>query len=470
MTQTRKTDLKSLMPELMSGKLPPQAVDLEEAVLGALMLEKWAIEVVQPILAKDEFYKDAHQFIYEAIMGLSAKNEPVDILTTTNALRSSGKLDLCGGPYYITQLTNRVASAANIEYHARIIHQIFLKRELIRIGGEMQRSAFEESGEDVFETISTAEAQIAELTSGQIGPEKSLDQQVKAAIEQVQRQQESGGVAGYSTGLKAVDSISSGFRKGELIVIAARPGMGKSAFAGQVALNLGFQQVPSYILSLEMVDLQIVNRMLANLSGVYLDKISSGNMNEYDWRLFYDASDRLSRLPIKIDDTPAEKIESLRSKAKRYKKKYNEFVLFVDYLQLMDGKKPNEKNGNLREQEIAYISRSLKTLAKELDIPVVALAQLSRAVETRGGDKRPMLSDLRESGSIEQDADMVIFPYRPEYYGFTTDDMGNPLNGITIIIIAKNRNGKTDEAQIKFIGALQKFEDLSVFNTEQNPL
>ncbi|MBX7205832.1 MAG: replicative DNA helicase [Bacteroidia bacterium] len=461
---TRKKDTKQFPVELITGKLPPQALELEEAVLGALMIEKNALSVVLDILKADYFYKDSHQLIFKAILGLFDKSEPVDILTVTNQLRLDGTLEICGGPYYITQLTNRVASAANIEFHARIIQQKFIQRELIRISGEVQRDAFEETT-DVFDLLDQTENKLYQLTEGNISnSSEKVDSILKEAIKQIESLKgHEDGLTGIPSGFTALDRLTSGWQKSDLIILAARPGMGKTAFVLGMARNAAvIGNNPVALFSLEMSSIQLVNRLIASETNLEAEKLKKGQLREDEWVQLNKMVGKLSEAPIFIDDTPALSIFELRAKCRKLKSQHNIQLVIIDYLQLMRG--DESRSGGNREQEISYISRSLKALAKELNIPVIALSQLSRAVETRGGDKRPMLSDLRESGSIEQDADMVSFIYRPEYYGFNDDQEGNSLVGIAEIIVAKHRNGATDTVKLKFVNKFARFENLDMFS------
>jgi replicative DNA helicase len=459
---TRKKDTKQFPSELITGKLPPQALELEEAVLGALMIEKNALSVVLDIIKADYFYKDSHQLIFKAILGLFDKSEPVDILTITNQLRLDGTLEICGGPYYITQLTNRVASAANIEFHARIIQQKFIQRELIRIAGEVQRDAFEETT-DVFDLLDQTENKLYQLTEGNISnSSEKVDSILKEAIKQIESLKgHEDGLTGIPSGFTALDRLTSGWQKSDLVILAARPGMGKTAFVLGMARNAAvIGNNPVALFSLEMSSIQLVNRLIASETNLEAEKLKKGQLREDEWVQLNKMVGKLSEAPIFIDDTPALSIFELRAKCRKLKSQHNIQLVIIDYLQLMRG--DESRSGGNREQEISYISRSLKALAKELNIPVIALSQLSRAVETRGGDKRPMLSDLRESGSIEQDADMVSFIYRPEYYGFNDDQDGNPVQGIAEIIVAKHRNGATDTVKLKFVKKFARFENLEI--------
>ena len=444
------------------GKLPPQAVDLEEAVLGALMLEKDALTNVIDILRPESFYKEAHKEIYQAIYDLFQASEPIDILTVTSQLRKTGKIEIVGGPYYITQLTNRVSSAANIEYHARIVVEQSIKRELIRISSEIQKDAFEDTT-DVFQLLDKMEQSLFEVSESNVRKEyDSMKNIMATALEEIQiRREHKDGLTGVPSGFTALDRVTSGWQKSDLVIIAARPAMGKTAFVVSALRNAAVDHgQAAAIFSLEMSSVQLVNRLISGEAELEGEKIKKGMLAEHEWAQLVHKTANLTKAPIFIDDTPALSILELRAKCRRLKQQHDIKLIVIDYLQLMSGdsSKSGGGGGN-REQEIASISRSLN-LAKELSVPVIALSQLSRAVETRGGDKRPQLSDLRESGSIEQDADMVMFLYRPEYYGITQDENGMPTQGIGEIIIAKHRNGSLENVQLKFIGKYTKFTDL----------
>jgi replicative DNA helicase len=446
------------------GKMPPQAVELEEAVLGALMLEKDALTNVIDILKPQSFYKEAHERIFSAIERLFTRSEPVDILTVTQELKKTGELDLVGGAYYITQLTNRVASAANAEFHARIISQKYIQRELIRTSTETIRDAYEESS-DVFDLLDKAEKGLFSIVEGNI--RKNYDKMhtlIKKAIEQIEvAKNRKDGLSGVPSGLTALDRLTSGWQKSDLVIIAARPAMGKTALVLSMARNAAVEfNKPVAIFSLEMSSLQLVTRLISSESELSGEKLKKGTLEDYEFQQLNDKIKGLAEAPLFIDDTPGLSVFELRAKARRLKEQHNIELIIVDYLQLMTA--GSEGKGN-REQEISTISRSLKGLAKELNVPVIALSQLSRAVETRGGDKKPQLSDLRESGAIEQDADMVMFIHRPEYYGLTEDEAGMPTAGVAELIIAKHRNGPVDSVKTRYIGQYTKFADLDTLDT-----
>jgi replicative DNA helicase len=443
------------------GKIPPQARDLEEAILGALMLEKDALSAVIDILKPEIFYSEANQLIFKSIQKLFEISEPVDILTVTQQLRKMGSLEKVGGAMYISELTNRVGSAANIEYHARIIQQKYIMREMIRIAGEVERDAYEETT-DVFDLLDTTEKQLFSVAEGNI--RRSYDDMatiIAKSIKQIEAlKDKEDGLSGVPSGLRELDRITSGWQPSNLIIIAARPAMGKSALVLSMARNAAVDYGQGVaVFSLEMSAIELVNRLISAEAELDAEKLKKGTLADHEWVQLNHRITPLTKAPIFIDDTPGLNIFELRAKCRRLKSQHNIQMIIIDYLQLMTAGGERNNNGN-REQEIASISRALKNLAKELEIPVIALSQLSRAVETRGGDKKPMLSDLRESGSIEQDADMVMFIYRPEYYKITEDNDGRSLKGVAQILVAKHRNGAIGEVNLRFTDRFAKFSNL----------
>lgn len=442
------------------GKLPPQAIELEEAVLGALMIEKDALNSVIDILKADSFYKESHQRIYNAIITLFTNSEPIDLLTVTTQLRQLGELEIVGGAQYITALTTKINSAANIEYHARVVAQSAMKREMITVASKILQDAFEDTT-DVFTLLDAVEQSLFKISESNIRKNYAdMSSLMTEALRELERRREQkDGLTGVPSGFTQLDRLTSGWQPTELVILAARPAMGKTAFVVSSLRNAAVDfNIPVAIFSLEMSAVQLVNRMISAEAEIDSEKLKKGNLAPHEWTQLHQRIDRLMRAPIFIDDTPALSILELRAKCRRLKQQHDIQMVVIDYLQLMQG--DGGKGGGNREQEIASISRALKNLAKELNVPVIALSQLSRAVETRGGDKRPQLSDLRESGSIEQDADMVAFLYRPEYYGFTQDEAGNSVQGIGEVIVAKNRSGSLDTIQLRFIGKYTKFSDL----------
>lgn len=462
--QPRITRKKPLYenPTNFLGKVPPQAVELEEAVLGALMLEKDALTNVIDILKVESFYKESHKVIFQAILDLFTESQPIDLLTVTTQLRKNGALEVAGGAFYITELTSKVASAANIEYHARIITEQSIKRELIRISGEIQKDAFEDTT-DVFELLDKMEQSLFEISEKNIRKNYSdMRSIMREAISELEaRKNQKDGLTGVPSGFTALDRVTSGWQKSDLVIIAARPAMGKTAFVLSVLRNAAVDHNrPVAIFSLEMSSVQLVNRLISAEAELDSEKIKKGTLADHEWAQLIHKTAKLSKASLFVDDTPALSILELRAKCRKLKAQHDIQLVVIDYLQLMSGDSKNGGQGGNREQEIASISRALKKIAKELSIPVIALSQLSRAVETRGGDKRPQLSDLRESGAIEQDADMVMFLYRPEYYGITQDEDNNSTAGVGEVIIAKHRNGSLDNVKLRFIGKYTKFADL----------
>lgn len=459
---TKNRSGKGNVISLEKGKLPPQALDLEEAVLGAMMIDKEAIDTVIDILHPDVFYKEAHQHIYKAIFTLFQTSQPADLLTVSEQLKKDGNLEAAGGDYYLIHLTQKVASTAHVEYHARIVLEKYIKRSLIRISGKIEEESFDETS-DVFDVLDGAEAKLFEISQGNL-KKSSEDAQtlVSQAIKHIEEISKKEGMSGVPSGFEKVDAITSGWQNSDLIVIAARPGMGKTAYVLSMAKNIGINfNMPVAIFSLEMSSVQLITRMISSETGLTSEKLRKGNLLPHEWEQLNVKVKNLTKAPIYIDDTPSLSIFDLRAKARRLVSQYGVKILIIDYLQLMTGGSAGKGPGN-REQEISSISRNLKALAKELNIPVITLSQLSRAVETRGGTKRPLLSDLRESGAIEQDADIVSFIYRPEYYGFTEwdDEERTPCASQAEFIIAKHRNGGLDNVRLKFTGHLAQFSNL----------
>ena len=429
------------------GKVPPQAIELEEAVLGALMLEKDALTNVIDILKVESFYKEAHKVIFQAILDLFTESQPIDLLTVTTQLRKNGALEVAGGAFYVTELTSKVASAANIEYHARIITEQSIKRELIRISSTIQKDAFEDTT-DVFELLDAMEQSLFEISEKNIRKNYADMRSIlrDAMTELEARKNQKDGLTGVPSGFTALDRVTSGWQKSDLVIIAARPAMGKTAFVLSVLRNAAVDHNrPVAIFSLEMSSVQLVNRLISSEAELDSEKIKKGTLADHEWAQLVHKTAKLSKAPLFVDDTPALSILELRAKCRKLKAQHDIQMVVVDYLQLMSGDSKGGFGGN-REQEIASISRALKKIAKELSIPVIALSQLSRAVETRGGDKRPQLSDLRESGA--------------EYYGITEDESGASTAGVGEIIIAKHRNGSLENVKLRFIGRYTKFTDL----------
>ncbi len=452
------------------GKIPPQAPELEEAVLGALMLEDDALSKVIDILRPESFYREAHQRIYSAITFLFANSEPIDLMTVSNQLRSTAEIELVGGILFLTDLTEKVNSAANIEFHARIVAEMSIKRQIISICSEMTKNAFEDTS-DAFLLLDQLEQELFSLSDSNIRKNYvDMSQIMRLALEELEiKKNQKDGLTGIASGFSALDRVTSGWQKTELIILAARPGMGKTAFVVSALRNAAIDfQHPVAIFSLEMSAIQLVNRLISAEAEIEGEKIRKGTLLPHEWAQLHHKIGKLTSAPIYVDDTPALSILELRAKCRRLKAQNDIQLIVIDYLQLMSGDSGKGATGN-REQEIASISRALKNLAKELNVPVIALSQLSRAVETRGGEKRPQLSDLRESGSIEQDADMVMFLYRPEYYGITSDEQGNSVQGLGEVIIAKNRSGSLETVQLRFIGKFTKYTDFDGASYDSSP-
>ncbi len=457
---------KSTIISLEKGKIPPQAIDLEEVVLGAMMIDKKGVDEVIDILSPDAFYKDAHKYIFEAIFKLFENSEPIDLLTVSSQLKKDEKLEMVGGDFYLISLTQRVSSSAHIEFHARIILQKYIQRSLIKISNEIIEEAYDET-KDVFDLLDNAEAKLYEVTQGNVKKStetaQSLVIQAKKKIEEISNKE---GLSGIPTGFDKLDKLTSGWQPSDLIIVAARPGMGKTALTLTMARNIAvdFNQ-PVAFFSLEMSSVQLITRLISSETGLSSEKLRTGKLEKHEWEQLNVKVKTLEKAPLYIDDTPSLSIFDLRAKARRLASQYGIKMIMIDYLQLMTAG-GSQKGGN-REQEISMISRNLKALAKELNVPVIALSQLSRAVETRGGSKRPLLSDLRESGAIEQDADIVSFIYRPEYYKIDEwdDEERSPTEGQGEFIVAKHRNGGLENIRLKFIGHLGKFDNLDDFDT-----
>ncbi|HPX04937.1 MAG TPA: replicative DNA helicase [Tenuifilaceae bacterium] len=449
---------KNQMASLELGKVPPQAVDLEEAVLGAVMVEKDALLDIVDILKVESFYKESHQKIFKAILDLSGRLEPIDMLTVTEELRKENLLDEVGGPVFIAQLTSRVGSAAHIEFHAKIIAQKYIQRELIRVSSDIQTRAFDDTV-DVDDLLDYSEMELFKVAEGNIKRDSQpINLLVKEALHQIEEAgKREDGLSGVPAGFTELDRMTNGWQRTDLIIIAARPAMGKTAFVLSMARNMAVDhKTPVAVFSLEMGAVQLVNRLIASESGLSSEKIRSGRLDPHEWAQLTVKIKSLTEAKVFIDDTPALSIFEFRAKCRRLKAQHDIGIVIIDYLQLMTG--PPETKGN-REQEVSTISRSLKAIAKELNVPIIALSQLNRGVESRT-NKKPQLSDLRESGAIEQDADMVLFIHRPEYYGLLEDEEGNSTQGIAEIIVAKHRNGAVGDVRLRFINEQARFLDL----------
>lgn len=445
------------------GRVPPQAVEVEEAVLGAMLIEHGAATIALQMLKAEDFYKPANRHIYETLSNLYERDNPLDLLTVENELRDKGLLDAVGGSTYLSDLTRSVSSAANIEYHAQIITEKAIKRNLILASTDVIKESYDSSS-DAYDVLDEAEQKIFDLANQKsrstAKPVADILKDTLAYLEDMRGKKY--GITGVPTGLQ-IDQMTAGWQNGDLVIIAARPSMGKTAFVLTAARNAAMHpdenlRTPVALFSLEMSNQSLVQRLLTMEARVRADEARKGTLNDDSFKNLIEAAGRLFTANLFIDDTPAITLMELRTKCRRLKSEHNIGMVVIDYLQLMQG---SSKDAGNREQEIASISRGLKSLAKELDVPVIALSQLSRAVEQRGGDKRPQLSDLRESGSIEQDADIVIFLYRPEYYGITTTAEGQSTAGLAEVIIGKQRNGPVGSKMLYFVKDYARFENLT---------
>jgi len=445
------------------GKLPPRSLEAEQAVLGALMLEKDSITGILDLLKPEAYYDDAHKVIYSAIIKLFGDSKPVDLVTVKNQLQSDGTLEIAGGPLYLVELTSKVASAANVEYHARIILEKFIQRELIKISDKVIRDAYEDTS-DIFDLLDSTEQQIFSLSQTHLRRNyMEMAHLVAITLKNLDElRKKDSATTGVPSGFEELDELTSGWQPSDLIILAARPAMGKTAFVLSTARNAAVRfKRPVALFSLEMAAHQLVQRLICSEAELDAQKVRTGKLQAYEWQQLNSKITDLTQAPIYIDDTPALSIADLRTKCRKLKSEKKIELIIIDYLQLMTA--GNSKGGN-REQEIASISRALKELAKELNVPVIALSQLSRQVENRP-DKQPQLSDLRESGSIEQDADMVMFLYRPEYYGITEDPVSKESTlGLGTVIIGKQRNGPVGSVNLQYIGKYAKFTSLSGAN------
>ncbi len=464
------------------GKLPPQALELEDAVLGALMIESDAFSRISEILrTSDCFYKVTNQKIFQAIKTLAAQNKPIDMLTVENQLEKDHTLDEVGGKYALAVLTENVATAAHIEEHANIIYEKYLARRMILLSSEIQTNAFDPS-KDVNDLIQEAEGKIFDIS--QTSHKKdvvSIAEIIPAAIQRIEEASKNEGTTtGIKSGFFKLDKITSGWQRSDLIIMAARPAMGKTAFVLTMAKNMAADNIPVAFFTLEMSSIQLVNRLIVNASELSGEKIKSGKLNQQEFTELTKGIAHLENLPLFIDETPSLSVMELRTKARRLVAEHGVKVIIIDYLQLMNASGMSYSN---REGEVSIISRSLKALAKELDVPIIALSQLNRNVESRGGGsdnkleaKKPQLSDLRESGAIEQDADMVCFIHRPEYYRIFEDpNTGTDLQGVAQIIIAKHRNGATDDVDLffandyaMFVNTRQEYDRLKAKSSNEN--
>lgn len=450
----------------LNGKVPPMALDIEEAVLGALMLDSNALNIAIETLHREFFYKPEHQVVFDAIYKLFELSYPVDLLSVVERLRKDGTLEQAGGVYNVSKLTDRVVSSAHIEFHVRILSEKYIQRELIRTSTDTIKKAYDETT-DVVWLLDNTEQQLMDINDKNFRSDyKPVGTLLTMAMKQIKELSEKeGGVSGQQTGFFALDRVTAGFHPGTLIILAARPGMGKTAFALSIAKNIAVDfHKPVAVFSLEMSGAELAMRLISNMAEISGERLKKGDrMTEKERDIMASRVEPLNDAPLFIDDTPQLTIFELRAKCRRLKQQHPDLSLIViDYLQLMQAGGEMTRAGN-REQEISTISRNLKALSKELSVPILALSQLSRAVETRGGTKEPQLSDLRESGAIEQDADIVMFIYRPEYYKQETT-----IDGLAELNLAKHRSGAQAKVQLRFVGEYARFENLPEDEMREN--
>lgn len=460
MPDTKRTRRIANQVDNRYAHLQPQAVDVEKVVLGALMIDKDAFSIISETIRPETFYDPIHQKIYQAIQTLNLNERPVDIVTVIEELKKEGTIDDVGGPAYVIDLSNQVASSAHIEYHAQILAQKFLARQLISFAGNVETKAFDDTV-DVDELMQEAESSLFEISQKNMRQDfTQIDPVVRKAVELLQTAATmSGGLTGIPTGYTKLDEMTSGWQSSDLVIIAGRPAMGKTSFALSLAKNIAVDyNTPIAFFSLEMSNVQLVQRLMSNVFEITGHSILTGQLKPHEWERMDGLMDKLSKAPIYVDDTPGLSVFELRTKARRLVREKGVKLIMIDYLQLMNA---NGMRFGSRQEEVSTISRSLKNLAKELNIPILALSQLNRTVENREGieGKRPQLSDLRESGAIEQDADMVLFVHRPEYYHIFQDEKGNDLRGMAQIIIAKHRKGATGDVTLAFRGEFTRFQN-----------
>jgi replicative DNA helicase len=449
---------------IADGKMPPNALDFERLVIGTFLIDKKGLDHSIDLLTPEVFYDPRHQVIFSTILKLYEGNQPVDLMTIIQDLKKDGKLNLAGGDSYIIDLTMGVSSSAHIEYHVRVILEKYILRSLINVSANVIDASYKEST-DVFELLDKAEQSFFEITNGTI--KKGFDTAnslVKQAIETIKSLKDKEGLSGVPSGFRDVDKETGGWQNSDLIIIAARPAMGKTAFLLSMARNIAVgHKIPMALFSLEMASVQLITRMIASETRISSEKLRKGTLDDEEWQRLFSNVSELENAPLYIDETPSLSIFDFRAKCRRLVMQHGVRIIMVDYLQLMTAGGGGKGTGN-REQEISMISRSLKAIAKELNVPVIALSQLSRSVETRPG-KRPQLSDLRESGAIEQDADIVSFIFRPEYYKITVwdnDEEGQETSteNQAELIIAKHRNGATADVRLSFLKHFAKFGDV----------
>lgn len=464
--QTRRLSQEEAF--MMNGKIPPQAIEIEESVLGALLLDQNAITNAIDILRQEYFYLEAHQHIYRAISILFRDGNPVDLLSVADQLKKDGRFDEIGGLTKLVSLTNRITSAAHIEYHVRILSEKYIQRELIRVSTETLKDSYNDTV-DVLNLLDRTETKFLEINDSNFKSDfHSMDVLLSNTLKEIEANQNSQDeTMGVVTGFNDLDARTGGFQKGTLLILAARPAMGKTALALTMARNMAVDfNKPVAIFSLEMTASELMSRLIAAESGIDAKKFKlKGELQDWEKEQLRNKTNALAHAPMYIDDNPGLTVFELRAKCRRLKQKYDIQMVFIDYLQLMSGGETMKTGGN-REQEISYISRQLKALSKEIGVPIMALSQLSRAVETRGGSKRPQLSDLRESGAIEQDADMVMFVYRPSYYGIDVEN-GMSTEGLAKLIIAKHRSGEPGDVNLRFVERFVRFENM--YDAVQTP-
>ena len=464
--QTRRLSQEEAF--MMNGKIPPQAIEIEESVLGALLLDQNAITNAIDILRQEYFFLEAHQHIYRAISILFRDGNPVDLLSVADQLKKDGRFDEIGGLTKLVSLTNRITSAAHIEYHVRILSEKYIQRELIRVSTETLKDSYDDTV-DVLNLLDRTETKFLEINDSNFKSDfHSMDVLLSNTLKEIEANQNSQDeTMGVVTGFNDLDARTGGFQKGTLLILAARPAMGKTALALTMARNMAVDfNKPVAIFSLEMTASELMSRLIAAESGIDAKKFKlKGELQDWEKEQLRNKTNALAHAPMYIDDNPGLTIFELRAKCRRLKQKYDIQMVFIDYLQLMSGGETMKTGGN-REQEISYISRQLKALSKEIGVPIMALSQLSRAVETRGGSKRPQLSDLRESGAIEQDADMVMFVYRPSYYGIDVEN-GMSTEGLAKLIIAKHRSGEPGDVNLRFVERFVRFENM--YDAVQTP-
>ena len=462
-TNSRRKPQSSQVEDSL-GRLQPQELEFEKSVLGALLLEKDAYSLISDILTPESFYDPRNQKVYSAISKLHVAQHPVDILTVVEQLRTDGTFDEVGGVAYLSSLTQNIVSSSHIEYHARVIAQKSTARELISYSANVQDKAFDPT-QDIDELMQEAEGSLFKLSQKKLKKDyQQIDSVITEAYEMLHKAAErTDGMSGIASGFHALHRMTSGWQNSDLVILAARPAMGKTAFALSMAKNIAVDQnIPVALFSLEMSNVQLINRVIVNTCEIKGEKIKSGQLKDYEWAQLDNKIKDLIGKPMFVDDTPSLSVFELRTKARRLVKEHGVRLIMIDYLQLMNA---SGMSFGSRQEEVSTISRSLKGLAKELNIPILAISQLNRGVENRPGgenaldSKRPQLSDLRESGAIEQDADMVIFIHRPEYYSLNKDENGNDLRGKAVIIIAKHRNGAVGDVLLNFKGQYARFEN-----------